>query len=94
MERDQVISILESLTDGQPELIAEALAAAVTVLRGRPRPESAGQPWTAEEDAQLWAEYDAGMRIADIARQHRRSRGAITSRLVRCGRIDPVRVVA
>ncbi|HEY0372406.1 MAG TPA: hypothetical protein VGD79_10415 [Thermoanaerobaculia bacterium] len=87
MQRDQVISILESLTEGQPEFVVEALTIAVGALRKEPRPAAAGQPWTEEEDAQLCAELDAGMPIREIAEKHGRSRNAITLRLVKWGRV-------
>ena len=53
---------------------------------------SAGTPWSAEEDARLCREFDAGMTTAQIALQHGRTSGAITSRLVKLGRIDPATV--
>ena len=53
---------------------------------------SAGTPWSAEEDARLCREFDAGMTTAQMALQHGRTSGAITSRLVRLGRIDPATV--
>lgn len=53
------------------------------------RPSSAGARWTKEEDALLCTEFDGGMTVHDIATQHGRTRGSITSRLVKLGRIDP-----
>lgn len=53
---------------------------------------SAGAPWSAEEDARLSAEFDSGMTVSQIALQHGRSSGAITSRLVKLGRIDAATV--
>ena len=53
------------------------------------RPPSAGARWTSEEDALVCAAFDGGMAVHDIATQHGRTRGAITSRLVKLGRIDP-----
>src|SRR6478672_1728840 len=50
---------------------------------------SAGAPWGAEEDERLCRELDAKMTVAQIALKHGRSSGAITSRLVKLGRIDP-----
>lgn len=50
---------------------------------------SIGEFWTREEDARLVAEHDQGKTIAQIALQHGRSSGAITSRLVKLGKIDP-----
>lgn len=53
------------------------------------RPFSARRRWTDDEDAQVCREYDEGTTITDIARQHGRTTGAIMSRLVKLGRIDP-----
>ncbi len=53
---------------------------------------AAGTPWSAEEDARLAREFDSGMTIAQMALQHGRSSGAISLRLVKLGRIDPVTV--
>jgi hypothetical protein len=53
---------------------------------------SAGSAWSAEEDARLNSEFDAGMTMAQIALQHGRSSGAITARLAKLGRIDPATV--
>jgi hypothetical protein len=55
---------------------------------------AAGAPWTAEEDARLGQEFDAGLTVAQIALQHGRTSGAITSRLVKIGRLDPEKVKA
>jgi hypothetical protein len=51
MQRDQVISILESLAEGQPQFVVEALTTATNLLRGNERPASAGARWMPEEDA-------------------------------------------
>lgn len=53
---------------------------------------SAGTPWTEDEDARLCSEFDAKMTTAQIALLHGRTSGAITSRLVKLGRIDPATV--
>lgn len=53
------------------------------------KPAVAGSRWSSEEDAKVCAEFDGGMSIHDIATEHNRTRGAITSRLVKLGRIDP-----
>jgi hypothetical protein len=88
MQRDQVISILESLVPGQTADVVEALTTATHLLRKNDRPASAGARWTEEEDALLCREFDSGTAIRAIARQHGRSSGAITSRLVKLGKID------
>ena len=51
--------------------------------------ENAGQLWTADEETRLTAEYDRGTTIAALAQAHKRTRGSITSRLVRLGRMEP-----
>ena len=51
-------------------------------------PENAGQSWDQGEDQRLIEEYDAGQSVADLAAQHRRSEGAIRSRLTRLGRLE------
>jgi hypothetical protein len=53
---------------------------------------AAGERWSEEEDARLCREFDASMTIGQIALQHGRTSGAITSRLVKLGRIDPTTV--
>jgi hypothetical protein len=120
MEKQQVISILESLAHGNDPVTGlpipidafhsadatRALFTASDLLRrtngsgevldpassGKKTLTAAGAPWSAEEDVRLGAEFDAGMTVAQIALQHGRSSGAITSRLVKLGRIDPATV--
>ncbi len=50
-------------------------------------PKNAGRSWSDEEDKQLLAIFDSGTPAKEIALRHFRSLGAITSRLVRLGRI-------
>jgi hypothetical protein len=118
MDRQQVITVLESLANGvDPQTgtsimydafhaadTVRALFAATTSLKAaettppsKCRRESAaltsaGTPWSAEEDARLCREFGSGMTTAQIALQHGRTSGAITSRLVKLGRIDPATV--
>ena len=119
MDRQEVITILDTLADGtDPSTGAripyEAFHTATTVralfaasaflksdiARSAPRSDrtratpftSAGAAWSAEEDARLGQEFDARMTVAQIALQHGRTSGAITSRLVRIGRLDPSNV--
>ena len=89
MRRDEVISILESLAHGQPEVVIEALTTATNLLRTKTRPESAGRRWTDEEDALLCRAFDEGVAASELAKQHGRTSGAITMRLVKLGRIEP-----
>jgi hypothetical protein len=55
----------------------------------RDAPAKAGKPWSPAEDAQLAEEFDAGEKIAELARRHERTYGAIRTRLVRLGKLDP-----
>ena len=55
---------------------------------------AAGAPWTQEEDERLAREFDDGLTTAQIALEHGRSSGAITSRLVKLGKIDPSTVTS
>jgi hypothetical protein len=80
----------------RPEVI-RALFAAVLVLDGAPAPRAeaaktrptsgAGSPWTAEEERWLTEGFRSGVSPAEIAREHGRTTGAITSRLVKLGLI-------
>jgi hypothetical protein len=75
--------------------VARALYVAVRALEkaaagertSRSLPPQAGRPWTAKEDQQLGAEFDAGKPPAELARLHGRTLGAIHSRLMRLGKI-------
>jgi hypothetical protein len=51
-------------------------------------PANVGKPWTEAEDQQLEKAFDAGEPVAKLARAHQRTSGAITSRLVRLGRLQ------
>ena len=69
----------------------EVIRALFTILEALRRPsmkpsaQNAGNPWTDAEENQLRDEFNSDMQIADIARTHGRSRGAIESRLERLG---------
>lgn len=53
------------------------------------RPKRAGEVWDDEEDRKVTHAFHAGKPFAQIANSHQRSRGAIVSRLVRLGEIEP-----
>lgn len=55
--------------------------------RIRNLPERAGKPWETEESNLLAERFGKGMSIAEIAKAHNRTKGAIASRLVRLGKI-------
>lgn len=75
--QDSVISIREDSDDvsfGRSEY-----------NRKKNRPEGAGASWSDEEDKQLDSEFEAGMKISEIAVAHHRTAGAIRSRLRKHG---------
>jgi len=51
-------------------------------------PEHAGKPWTPEEDKSLFASFDRGTPVRQMAAEHGRTEGAIAARLVRLGRLS------
>jgi hypothetical protein len=50
-------------------------------------PENAGKPWAAAEEAELVRAFEAGARIAQLARKHGRTRQAIQGRLYLLGKV-------
>jgi len=58
-----------------------------TSKRQQVLPGQAGKPWSEQEDKALLAAFDAGIKLAQLAKDHQRSRGAIQARLVRLGKI-------
>jgi ATP-dependent DNA helicase RecQ len=56
--------------------------------RNHNKPDGAGSSWTDKEDKQLDDEYHAGMEIAEIAKLHSRTSGAIRARLKKHGLIE------
>ena len=72
-------------------LDAQARSTPTSARRKPPRPTTEGQeagwqPWAREEDERLAATWNSGdQNISSLAREHRRSRGAITSRLKKLG---------
>ena len=50
-------------------------------------PGNAGKPWTEEEDNELTRNYEAGRSCKEISEQHKRTAGAVKSRLLKLGKI-------
>jgi len=51
-------------------------------------PENAGKPWERTEDEEVCRDFDAGMTVKQISEKHKRTEGAIQSRLERLGKIQ------
>ena len=81
-------------TLNSPQVI-RALFVAVSALerairladRDNSLPKNAGRSWSDEEDKQLLVIFGSGTPVKEIAARHGRTLGAITSRLVRLGKI-------
>lgn len=59
-----------------------------TQKTNRRLPENAGSPWTKEDEEILCRMYDSGCTRKEICNYFKRSTGAITSRLVKLGKIN------
>ncbi|MBI1826993.1 MAG: hypothetical protein HY287_01635 [Planctomycetes bacterium] len=78
----------------QPDMI-RALHVAVRALERRERAErraldlplNAGNSWTEEEDVTLCAEFEQGKSLRELADTHKRTKGAIESRLEKLGKL-------
>jgi hypothetical protein len=57
-----------------------------TKRKDRVLPAGAGKPWDAEEDQSLVANFESGTSIADLAKTHQRTEGAIRSHLMKLGK--------
>lgn len=103
MEREDLLRQLSAWRDGvdpatgatlpadHPAHRADFLrvvCAAIDALGALPAGRSnAGRPWSPSEDGLLTQAHQAGMTIAELARAHERTPGAITARLVKLGLI-------
>jgi hypothetical protein len=69
----------------------EALQVPEAKPKAAPEPSrpAAGKPWTPEEEQRLREAFASNPSIAEIAAAHGRTRGAISSRLIKLGLIEP-----
>jgi len=75
--------------------IQRALQAAIPALESKIKadirksnlPINAGKPWNSEEDQQLTDAFDNGDSIVTLVEYHQRTKGSITSRLGKLGKI-------
>ncbi len=71
-------------------LVVEALQRAASAQRkNQGLPASTGKPWTPEEDQALVTAFDSGSTIKQLAAAHLRTNGAVRSRLMKLGKLDP-----
>ena len=75
--------------------IQRAFQATIPALEGKIRadirksnlPTNAGNPWSSDEDQQLVEAFDKGDSITTLVEHHQRTKGSITSRLGKLGKI-------
>jgi len=53
-------------------------------------PERAGKGWDKTESDLLVQRFDEGATIEELAKEHKRTRGAIESQLAKLGKIEPI----
>ena len=79
----------------RPEVV-KVLNRALGALRqqeewARNKPANAGKYWSREEDAKICDEVRQGIALYQIAKSHDRTIGSIVTRLVKLGKIAPLR---
>jgi hypothetical protein len=52
-------------------------------------PENAGKAWSIEEDNLLIERFDKGVPVKELSGDHKRTEGAIKSKLLKLGKISP-----
>jgi hypothetical protein len=52
-------------------------------------PENAGKAWSTEEDKLLIEQFDKGVPVKELSGDHKRTEGAIKSKLLKLGKISP-----
>lgn len=80
---DTVRALLEAV-----RAVENSASSTTRPQRPGPLPGNTGARWTADEDERLAAAFDGGKTVAELARNHDRSRAAIEARLVRLGKLD------
>ena len=76
--------------------IQRALQVAISALQARIKwierqaklPANAGKPWEIEEEESLNTGFDNGDSVDTLAERHQRTKGCITSRLIKIGKIS------
>ncbi len=85
----------EESTFNKPQVI-RAMFVAVNALERVQKIESkkgalpgkAGKAWTKEEDSELIKAFDSNTNLIELAEAHSRTKGAITARLARLGKLS------
>ncbi|MCA9277884.1 MAG: hypothetical protein H6815_03760 [Phycisphaeraceae bacterium] len=88
--------VLSETNPCQHPQVVRALYCAIAALQQQEKrdikraelPEAAGNPWTKEEEQLLVKNFGLNLPVGAIAKKHKRTRGAIESRLIRLGLIE------
>ncbi|MBC7526218.1 MAG: hypothetical protein H7308_01575 [Chthonomonadaceae bacterium] len=80
MTADALFFAVKSLEVSLTSQLAE-----ITPKEKRPAPLMAGKSWDATQNDLLKAQFERGVSVAEMMQLHERTRGSITSRLVRLG---------
>lgn len=84
----EALPLAHALRHGEVQTtLAAALALLETHVPARPR--NAGRAWSSDDDAKLAEWFDRGTGIARLAEELERTRGSITARLVKLGKVEP-----
>ena len=89
----------EIFTDDSPYQNPDTLRALFLAVKGMKKmeskdarskvlPDNAGKPWSREEDQALIDQFRIEVSINELAEKHRRTKGAIRSRLVKLGQLS------
>ena len=89
METVEALKIMRKLSEALQRAVEALERMQAREQRERLLPENAGTSWSAEEDRQLRDELRNGVDFRNIAKTHRRTTGAIVSRLAKPGMIPP-----
>lgn len=81
------LEAITAFTEEEPDAVLW-IASGEDAPKPKEKKANAGQAWSDDEDRRLAQEFEAGMKIAEIARGHERTNGAIRARLKKHGLID------
>ena len=86
LDKNHVINepdVIRALNTAVAALASEEMK----IKRQRDLPERVGKPWSEQEDKALIKAFENGISMNDLVIKHKRTRGAIRTRLVRLGKI-------
>jgi hypothetical protein len=82
-QKAQIVRALSSATDALKAVIKR-------INKRKGLPERAGKSWDKTESDLLVQRFDKGATVEELAKEHKRTQGAIESQLVKLGKIEPI----